>query len=276
MLASSVAPPPIADANGDVARQQADVAHQRIIQERDAARTSRLFASEAQSRGAVSDVSQMASVSEGGRRTILHGPIDRRTTSADRLEAPASPFILQAGAMIPAALLTGIRSDLPGQIVGQVTENVYDSVTGRFLLIPQGAKLVGAYDTQVAQGQSRVLLAWTRLILPNGRSLVLEKLPAGDAAGYAGLHDRVDRHWGELFGAATLSTILGIGSQLGEDRRDDDIVRALRNGSADSFNQVGQQVVGRSLSIAPTLTIRPGAPVRVMVTRDLILEPYRP
>jgi len=276
ILSSSVASPPIADANADVARQQADVAHQRIIQERDAARTSRLFASEAQSRGATSDIAQVASVPEGGRRTILDGPVDRRTTSADRLEAPASPFILQAGAIIPAALLTGIRSDLPGQIVGQVTENVYDSVTGRFLLIPQGAKLIGAYDTQVAQGQSRVLLAWTRLILPNGRSLVLEKLPAGDAAGYAGLHDRVDRHWGELFGAATLSTILGIGSQLGEDRRDDDIVRALRNGSADSFNQVGQQVVGRSLNIAPTLTIRPGAPVRVMVTRDLILEPYRP
>jgi type IV secretion system protein VirB10 len=278
LLAANVAPPPIESATPQASAQAADVARQRLQQERDAARMSRLFAADAQSHGAAGDVVQLASAagSAAGKGTILDGPVDRRTTSPDRLEAPASPFILQAGAMIPAALLTGIRSDLPGQIVGHVTENVYDSVSGRFLLIPQGAKLIGAYDTQVVQGQSRVLLAWTRLILPNGRSIVLEKLPAGDAAGYAGLHDRVDRHWGELFGAAALSTILGVGAELGADRHDSEIVRALRDGAAGSFNQIGQQAVGRSLNIAPTLAIRPGAPVRVMVTRDLILEPYRP
>lgn len=278
ILAANAPPPAVADPAADLARQEAEAARQRLQQERDAARMSRLFASEAQSRGAALDLTQLASSAgeAGGRRTILDGPVDRRTTRPDRLQSPPSPFVLQAGSMIPAALVTGIRSDLPGQIVGQVTENVYDSVSGRFLLIPQGARLIGTYDTQVAQGQSRVLLAWTRLILPNGRSLVLEKLPAGDAAGYAGLQDRVDRHWGELFGAATLSTVLGIGAQLGSDRLDSEILRALRDGASGAFNQVGQQAVGRSLNTAPTLTIRPGAPVRVMVTRDLVLEPYRP
>ena len=92
--------------------------------------------------------------------------------------------MVQAGAVIPAALVTGLRSDLPGQITAQVTSNVYDSPTGRFLLIPQGARLIGEYDSRVAFGQSRVLLAWTRLILPNGRSIVLERQPGADAAGY--------------------------------------------------------------------------------------------
>jgi len=177
--------------------------------------------------------------------------------------------------MIAAALVTGTWWDLRGQIGGQVTENVFDRVSGRFLLIPQGSKLIGAYDAQVAFRQSRVLLAWTRVILPNGRSLVLEKMPAGDARGYAGRQDRVDRHWGTLFGAAALSTILGIGAELGEGDDENDILGALRHGAAGSFNQVGQQAVGRSLNIPPTLTIRPSSPVRVMVTRDLVLEPYR-
>ena len=122
---------------------------------------------------------------------------------------------MQAGNVIPASLITGIRSDLPGQITAQVTENVYDSPTGRFLLIPQGARLIGIYDSQVAFGQSRVLLVWTRLIMPNGRSIVLERQPGADTAGYAGLEDEVDNHWGALFKAALLSTLLGVGSELG-------------------------------------------------------------
>jgi type IV secretion system protein VirB10 len=207
---------------------------------------------------------------------VLDGPVDRRTTSPDRLSGPASPFVVQAGAVIPAALITGVRSDLPGQIVGQVTENVYDTPTGRFLLIPQGSRLIGAYDTGVVFGQSRVLLAWTRLILPNGRSLVLEKLPAGDSQGYAGLQDRVNRHWGTVFGAAVLSTVLGVGAQLGQHEHESEILDALRFGAAGTLNQVGQQAVGKALDVPPTITVRPGAPVRVMVTRDLVLEPYQP
>jgi type IV secretion system protein VirB10 len=266
--------------SGEDARQAAEAARQRLAQERDTARLSRLFASEVRGDDHPSAVSvtlasaDQSAPSSMGRQSILDGPVDRRTTSADRLRSPASPYVVQAGAVIPAALVTGVRSDLPGQIVGQVTQNVYDSPSGRFLLIPQGAKLIGIYDNQVAFGQSRVLLAWTRLILPNGRSIVLENQPASDAQGYAGLQDRVDRHWGGLFGMAVLSTVLGIGAELGAND-DNDIIRAIRQGSVGTFNQVGQQAVGRGLSVPPTLTIRPGAPVRVMVTRDLILEPYR-
>src|SRR6202000_1835084 len=115
---------------------------------------------------------------------------------------------------IPAALITAIRSDLPGQIAAQVTESVYDTPTGRFRLIPQGARLIGVYDSQVATGQSRVLLVWTRLILPNGKSIVLERQQGADNEGHSGLEDEVDNHWAELLKAPMRSTILGAGSRL--------------------------------------------------------------
>ena len=132
---------------------------------------------------------------------FLNGPVDRQTVAPDRLTPPASPYILQAGAVIPAALITGIRSDLPGQITAQVTENVYDSPTGSLLLIPQGTRIIGQYDDGVTFGQRRVLLVWNRLILPDGRSIVLERLPGADAGGYAGLEDGVDYHWWDLMKA---------------------------------------------------------------------------
>ena len=176
--------------------------------------------------------------------------------------------------MIPAALLTGLRSDLPGQITAQVTEAVYDSPTGRVLLIPQGSRLVGQYDAQVQFGQSRALLVWTRLIFPNGRSIVLERQPGADPEGYAGLEDQVDNHWGQLFKAALLSTILSVGTEADTSNNQNSLVQAIRKGASNSFAQTGSQVVGRSLNIQPTLTIRPGFPVRVIVTRDLVMEPY--
>jgi type IV secretion system protein VirB10 len=181
--------------------------------------------------------------------------------------------------VIPASLITGIRSDLPGQVTAQVTENVYDSPTGHWLLVPQGSRLIGIYDSQVAFGQSRVLLVWTRLIMPSGRSIVLERQQAADTAGYSGLEDEIDNHWGVLFKAALLSTLLGIGSELGAgtdlNNNNGGIIQALRRGSTDTLNQTGQQVTKRNLDIQPTLTIRPGFPVRVIVNRDLVLEPYK-
>ena len=203
---------------------------------------------------------------------FLNGAVDRKTVSPDRLANPASRYVVQAGAVIPAALITGIRSDLPGQVTAQVTENVYDSPTGRYLLIPQGAKLIGLYDSQISFGQDRLLLVWTRLIMPNGRSIVLERQPGADTQGFAGLEDEVDQHWGRLFMAAALSTLLGVGSELGATNNDNSIVAALRRGSSDSLNQTGQQVVRRNLNIQPTLTIRPGFPVRVIVNRDLVFR----
>lgn len=207
------------------------------------------------------------------RLAFLNQTPDRRTVSSDRVAAPASPNVLQAGAVISAALITGIRSDLPGQITAQVTENIYDSQTGRILLIPQGTRVIGEYDNGVGFGQRRILLVWNRLIMPNGRSIVLERQPGADAQGYAGLEDGVDYHWWDLAKAAALSTLLGIGTELATDDNDR-LVRAIRDGAQDTVNQAGQQIVQRQLQIAPTLTIRPGFPVRVIVTRDLVLEPY--
>ena len=182
---------------------------------------------------------------------------------------------MQAGTVISGALITGIRSDLPGQITAQVSEDVYDTPTGKYLLIPQGARLIGRYDSQIAFGQSRVLLVWTRLIMPNGKSIVLERQPGADTSGYSGLEDEVDNHWGALFKAALLSTLLSVGSEAGTSGNENNLVQAIRRGGSQSFNQVGQRVVSRNLDIQPTLTIRPGFPVRVIVNRDLVLAPYQ-
>jgi type IV secretion system protein VirB10 len=142
------------------------------------------------------------------------------------------------------------------------------------LFRPQGARLIGQYDSQVAFGQSRVLLVWTRLIMPNGKSIVLERQPGADTAGYSGLEDEVDNHWGALFKAAMLSTLLSVGSEVGTSATENELLQAIRRGGAQSSNQVGQRVVSRNLDIQPTLTIRPGFPVRVLVNRDLVLAPY--
>lgn len=203
---------------------------------------------------------------------FLNGPVDRQTVAPDRVTPPASPWILQAGAVIPAALITGIRSDLPGQITAQVTENVYDSPTGSLLLIPQGTRIIGQYDDGVTFGQRRVLLVWNRLILPGGRSIVLERLPGADASGYAGLEDGVDYHWWDLMRAAGLSTLLAVGTELATSD-EDRLIRAIRDGAQDTINQAGQQIIQRQLQVEPTLTIRPGFPVRIIVTRDLVFEP---
>ena len=203
---------------------------------------------------------------------FLNGPVDRQTVAPDRVAPPASPYILQAGAVIPAALITGIRSDLPGQITAQVTENVYDSPTGSLLLIPQGTRIIGQYDDGVTFGQRRVLLVWNRLILPGGRSIVLERLPGADASGYDGLEDGIDYHWWDLMKAAGLSTLLAVGAELATSD-EDRLIRAIRDGAQDTVNQAGQQIVQRQLQVAPTLTIRPGFPVRIIVPRDLVFEP---
>ncbi|WP_342709620.1 TrbI/VirB10 family protein [Bradyrhizobium sp. B124] len=269
-----------------------DAEQQRVTQESEAARTSKVFAStnvrtsaavtsasEAPSNATTSSDEAFAQNGQDRKLSFVGASVDRRTTSPDRLVRPASPFVVQAGTVIPAALITGIRSDLPGQITAQVTEAVYDSPTGRARLIPQGARLIGTYDSQVAFGQSRVLLVWTRLMMPNGRSIVLERQPGADAAGYSGLEDQVDNHWKELLGAAALSTLLAVGTEVnsGADTgsTNSDLVAALRRGAGDSANQTGQQLVRRNLNIQPTLTIRQGFPVRVIVNRDLVLEPYR-
>lgn len=205
---------------------------------------------------------------------FVNGPVDRRTVSPDRLANPASPYVVQAGTVIPAALLTGIQSDLPGQVTAQVTEHVFDTPTGKFLLIPQGSRLIGQYDSQVSFGQKRVLLVWNRIMLPDGKSIVLERQQGADARGLSGLEDEVDYHWWDLIKAAALSTLLSVGAELGSNQDETDLMRALRRGSQDSINNTGQQLVRRQLNIQPTLNIRQGFPVRVIVNRDLMMAPY--
>ena len=259
----------------------ADPEEQRRLAEMEAARTSEIFFqiragqnAGSPSISSVPDLTGLTSAATQDRHlAFLNAEVDRRTVAPDRVMAPASPYILQAGSVIQAALITGIRSDLPGQITAQVTQNVYDSPTGALLLIPQGSRLIGEYDAGVTFGQRRVLLVWNRLILPNGRSIVLERQLGADVSGYAGLEDGVDYHWWDLMKAAGLSTLLAVGAELvtsDEDR----LVRAIRDGAQDTVNQAGQQIVQRQLQVAPTLTIRPGFHVRVIVARDLVLEPY--
>lgn len=258
-----------------------DPEEQRRLAEMDAARTSGLFfqtrpsAQGSAGLGGIGTVLSGAAEAAGQDRqqAFLNGAVDRQTVATDRIAAPASPYVLQAGSVIPAALITGIRSDLPGQITAQVTQNVYDSPTGSLLLIPQGTRIIGEYDNGVSFGQRRVLLVWNRLIFPNGRSIVLERLPGADAAGYAGLEDGVDHHWGDLAKAAGLATLLAFTAELATDD-DDRLLQALQDGAVDTVNDAGQQIVQRQLAVAPTLTIRPGFPLRVIVSRDLVLEPY--
>lgn len=201
------------------------------------------------------------------------------TRNRGELQPPASPYQVMAGTVIAAALVTGIRSDLPGEVIATVTEPVYDTATGRHLLIPQGSRLLGRYDSDIGYGQRRVQVVWQRVILPDTSSLTLDGFVGADPAGYAGLEDGVDMHWRRLFAGAALTTLLGVGAELAapQSRGDGDrIVIAGRDSAQEVINQVGQEVTRRNLDVQPTLTIRAGMPVRVLVGRDLVLRPYRP
>lgn len=192
-----------------------------------------------------------------------------------RLAAPVSPWTLQAGSVISASLITGLNSDLPGIVTAQVTENAYDSVTGRTLLIPQGARVIGSYDSVVAYGQSRALVVWQRIIMPDGSSFRIDNVPASDAQGYAGLSDRIDRHTWQLLKGVALSTLLGVGTELGLGSGESDLVRAIRESAQQNGARAGDQLVVRSLDVQPTLKVRPGWPLRIVAHKDIILRPWR-
>ncbi|HGQ7767858.1 TPA: TrbI/VirB10 family protein [Pseudomonas aeruginosa] len=199
--------------------------------------------------------------------------------NSGRLQLPASPYQVMAGTVIAGALVTGIKSDLPGDVIGTVTEPVYDTATGKYLLIPQGSRILGRYNSQVSYGQSRVQVVWNRIILPDTSSLMLDSLAGTDPAGYSGLEDGVDWHWDRIFAGAALTTLLGVGAELAapENRQDGDrIIVSGRDGLQDSVNQVGQEMTRRNMNIQPTLNERPGLLVRLVVNRDLILRPYQP
>ena len=212
------------------------------------------------------------------KQSFIEKESDSRIYASADLQTLRSPYQLTGGiATIPAALVTGINSDLPGDITATVTENVYDTMTGQHLLIPQGSWLHGLYDSQVAYGQRRVLMVWTRLTLPNGASIALDRLKGVDVSGYAGLEDRVDWHWRRIVAGAAVSTLLGAGAEFASPQQstaEGTVVIATREGAQDTINQVGQEITRRNLDIQPTLTVRPGFPLRVIINRDLVLRPY--
>lgn len=225
---------------------------------------------------ATTDGLQPAADPNGQRRKLdflNQGPTGG-TQNSHALQPPGSPHQVMAGSVIAASLLTGVNSDLPGLVIAQVTEPVYDTVTGRTVLIPQGSRLIGAYDSVVAFGQSRALLVWQRIILPDGSSIQIDNLPATDPAGYAGLEDRVDFHTWRLLRGVALSTLLGVGTELSLGDTESDLVRAIRESTQQNADRAGQQIVTRNLDIQPTIRIRPGWPLRVIVHKDLTLRPW--
>jgi len=195
------------------------------------------------------------------------------------MTVPRSPYELKAGTVIPTVLITGINSDLPGQVVGQVRENVYDTVSGNYLLIPQGSRVLASYDSMVAWGQERVLVCWNRVIRPDGTSITLNCMPGVDLAGYAGFSDEVDNHWWKIISGAAFSSLLAATAQ----RSQGDVAgfqpsfpQVWASGAAGQINQAGQQVTAKNLQIQPTITVRPGWSVNVLVSKDIILPPYSP
>jgi type IV secretory pathway VirB10-like protein len=181
---------------------------------------------------------------------------------------------MTAGTIISASLITGLNSDLPGLVTAQVTENAFDSTTGRILLLPQGSRVIGRYDSVVAFGQSRALVVWERLLLPDGSSIRIDNMPASDTSGYAGLADMIDRHSFQILKGVALSTLLGLGTELSLGGDDGDLVSALRRSAQQSGARAGDQFVGRSLDIQPTIRVRPGWPLRIVVNKDIVLRPW--
>jgi len=206
---------------------------------------------------------------------FLNGKAETAIYNPHGLQQPLSSYQVMAGSVISASLVTGLNSDLPGYVIAQVAENVYDTVSGHYLLIPQGTRLLGKYDARISYGQQRALVVWNRLIFPNGASLVIDNLPATDTAGYAGLEDEVDFHTGQLMKGVVLATLLGIGTELTLGPQESALVRMLRNATQDNANRAGQGLMERMLDIPPTLTVRPGWPLKVIVHKDLVLKPYQ-
>lgn len=205
---------------------------------------------------------------------FLVGKDQTGDTNPHMLVAPASPYTLSAGSIIAASLITGLNSDLPGLVTAQVTENAYDSATGQTLLVPQGARLIGSYDSVVAYGQRRALVVWQRIVFPNGSSIRIDNVPATDMAGYAGLADKVDAHTWQLLKGVALSTLLGVGTELGLGTSESDLVRALRESVQQGTSRAGDQIVTRNLNVQPTIKVRPGWPLRVVVHKDIVLAPW--
>lgn len=211
---------------------------------------------------------------------LLYMQQQRTTPATAQIQEPASPYELKSGTIIPAIILTGINSDLPGHITAKVRENVYDTVTGRHLLVPMGATLNGDYDSKIMWGQSRLLVVWTRIVFPNGSSIDLGNLPGVDMRGQAGLSDQVDNHWGRILSSVVMSTAMAAGTKVAVGQPSSTETtqtpgQLAASGASESLVQSGQQLFARNLQINPTLIIRQGQRFNIMVHHDIVLRPYR-
>lgn len=276
----------------DPAAQAAAAERERLLAEQKAARESGLLATRSQAPNVAAAIPAPSATGDAAtptaklaldaandpsnqqRKADFVAALDPRGDVNPHAVTPSSsPYLLSAGSVISASLITGLRSDLPGLVTAQVTERIYDSPTGRILLIPQGARLIGNYDSVVAFGQKRALIVWQRIVLPDGSSIRIDNVPATDPAGYAGLEDKVDFHTWALLKGVVLSTLLGVGAEL-QFRGESDLVQALRESTQQSVSRAGDQLTSRNLQVQPTITVRPGAPVRLVVHRDLVLKPW--
>lgn len=224
-------------------------------------------------------VNEKASVDEKNEKIAFLHQANHPSESdviPSELQHPLSRDTLQAGTIIPATLVTGIHSDLPGEIIARVRRDVFDSVSGNDCLIPQGTTLIGVYDSQIAYGQERVLIVWSRLLLPNGDSYDLQGQPGADLAGMAGLQDRVNHHYFRLFSSALLFSLFGAAGQMSQPQRrhaaDSLSAQEMLYGAiGEQMNQTGAQLIAKNMDIQPTIRIRPGTNFNVLLTRDMVL-----
>ena len=277
-------------AEADRARTAAEAQRERVAAAREAARASSVMVQLAGRNGAAGQPlssSQPAPAPASEAAEALRGPAaagaqgrldfvqsEARSVNPHQLRPVLSPWTLTAGTIIPAALVTGLNSDVPGMVVAQVTENVRDSATGRTVLIPQGARLIGSYDNAVAFGQRRALLAWQRIVFPDGSSIDVGNMPAADPSGYAGVEDQVNFHTWRLVKGIVLSTLLGVGTELSLGSGEGDLVRVVRESTQQNAARAGDQITSRNLDMQPTLTVRPGWPLRAVIHKDLVLRPW--
>ena len=212
--------------------------------------------------------------SQDSKQAFLKNPGSDDDYLENSKKKPRSSFEVKAGSYIPAALMTGINSDLPGNVNAQVTENVYDSVTGNYLLIPQGAKLVGEYNSNLSFGQQRVQVVWNRIIFPDGKSIEIEKMQGADMAGFTGFHDKVDNHYLRIYGNAVLLSLMGAGydilNQKAEQSTDPRETVAASVGQ--KLADVSEQSLQKNMDVQPTVIIDPGYKFKIFVMKDMVLE----
>lgn len=221
---------------------------------------------------------------ESGTTNELSGTDQKRTFEQNnwqlenKVEIPSSPYLLRTGFIIPGTLISGMNSELPGNIIAQVSQNVYDTATGKYLLIPQGSRLNGTYNSDVVFGQARIMVAWHRIIFPDGKTLDLGSMPGTDSAGYTGLTDRINNHYLRIFGSAVLLSGVTAGISYSQDNHNDDksMSGAMSEALGQQLGQTTMQLINKNMNIAPTLEIRQGYRFNIIVAKDIVFpKPYK-